>query len=205
MKEFFPPTGAHPAADAGSRAGAARAVRDTPRTLNLGCGRNHAAGALNLDFNSDTNPDVVHDLNSLPWPLPANHFTEVLAYDVVEHLDDVMAAFGEIHRVCRRGAMVRVTVPHFSCPNAYTDPTHRHVFTYFTPDYIAGTHEDYSYYTGKKFRVLRRQLIFWPTFLNKLVWRLANRYPMGYEMRWAWMFPALFLSFELEVLKESAD
>jgi hypothetical protein len=33
------------------------------------------------------------------------------------------------------------------------------------------------------------------------VWRLANRYPAAYERRWAWIFPAWYLYFELEVDK----
>jgi SAM-dependent methyltransferase len=181
-----------------------REVRDARRpaggTLNLGCGHRRVAGAVNLDITEVTGPEVVHDLNVLPWPFPDDCFEEVLASDVVEHLDDVMAAFEEIHRICRDGAIVRVAVPHFSCANAYTDPTHRHVFGYFTPEYFAGANE-FSYYTSARFRVVRRQLVFRPTLLNRLVWRLANRHPDRYELRWAWMFPALFLSFDLEVVK----
>jgi hypothetical protein len=44
-------------------------------------------------------------------------------------------------------------------------------------------------------------IIFASTLLNRLVWRIANRWPAGYERRWAWMFPAWFLYFELEVVK----
>jgi SAM-dependent methyltransferase len=182
--------------------GATRTTQDESTVLNLGCGLSHVAGAVNLDVTTETKPDVVHDLNLRPWPFESDRFEEVLAHDVVEHLDDVIGTFEEIHRVCRDGAIVRVSVPHFSCANAYTDPTHLHLFGYFTPDYIAGTKAEFAYYTTAKFRIRHRQIIFWPTLVNKLVWRLANRSPMRYEMRWAWMFPALFLSFELEVVKK---
>jgi hypothetical protein len=40
--------------------------------------------------------------------------------------------------------------------------------------------------------------------VNKLVWRLARRAPAAYERRYAWMFPAWFLSFELVVIKGNA-
>jgi hypothetical protein len=43
--------------------------------------------------------------------------------------------------------------------------------------------------------------VFYPTLANKLVHRLANRRPQAYERRWAWMFPAWFLSIELEAVK----
>lgn len=171
--------------------------------LNLGCGRKRVEGAVNLDVTPDTGPDVLHDLNRRPWPLPDNHFREVIAHDVIEHLEDVMATFEEIHRISRDGAVVHISVPHFSSGNAYTDPTHRRFFGFFTLDYLTEAGE-YSFYTRARFRIRHRRIIFWPTLLNKLVWRLANRYPMWYELRWAWVFPALFLSFELEVVKKQS-
>jgi SAM-dependent methyltransferase len=182
-----------------SGGGVARAA-DLSDVLNLGCGRKHVEDAVNLDVTPETNPDVVHDLDLRPWPLPEGHFREVWAHDVVEHLGDVVATFEEIHRVCRDGAAVHVTVPHFSSGNAYTDPTHRHFFGYFTLDCLTEGAE-LSFYTRARFRLRRRSIIFYPTLLNKLVWRLANRYPAAYERRWAWVFPAFFLSFELEVVK----
>jgi SAM-dependent methyltransferase len=169
-------------------------------SLNLGCGRKHVAGAVNLDFNPETLPDVVHDLNQLPWPLPDDHFREVLAYDVIEHLDDFIPVMEEIHRVCRDRAVVRIAVPHFSSPEAYTDPTHRRYFGHLSFDYVTGEHE-LQFYTRVRFRKLHSRIIFWPTLVNKLVWRLANRHPAAYERRWAWMFPAWYLYFELEVRK----
>ena len=38
--------------------------------LNLGCGRKHLTGAINLDIHAETHPDVTHDLNRVPWPFP---------------------------------------------------------------------------------------------------------------------------------------
>lgn len=172
--------------------------------LNLGCGRKHIKGAVNLDITPDTSPDVVHDLNQRPWPLPSNHFREVLAADVIEHLDDVIASMEEIHRVCRPGAVVKISVPHFSCANAFTDPTHRHYFGYFSFHYVTGEHQ-FSFYTNSRFKRRASEIIFRPTPFNKIVRRLARANPSAYEQRWAWMFPAWFLWFELEVLKPAAS
>ena len=172
----------------------------TQEILNLGCGRRHMDGAVNLDVTSATSPDVVHDLNVRPWPFADDTFRRVVALDVVEHLDDVIATMEEIHRVCRDGALVEITVPHFSCGNAFTDPTHRHYFGAQSFHYVTGEH-NFSFYTAARFKRRRAQIVFRGSLLNKLIHRLANRYPEGYEARWAWMFPAWFLSFELEVLK----
>jgi SAM-dependent methyltransferase len=169
--------------------------------LNLGCGNKYMDGALNLDIASaKVSADIRHDLNVRPWPLPSNQFEQVYLLDVIEHLEDVVGTMEEVHRVSSPGAIVRITVPHFSCSNAFTDPTHRHYFGLFSFDYFTGEHE-FSFYTDKRFRTRTRQLIFYPSLINKLIWRLANRFPAAYEKRWAWMFPAWFLNFELEVLK----
>ncbi|HEY0404501.1 MAG TPA: methyltransferase domain-containing protein [Pyrinomonadaceae bacterium] len=169
--------------------------------LNLGCGLRHLPDAVNLDITPATNPDIVHDLNRLPWPFPDNHFREAQAFDVIEHLEDFIAVMEELHRVCRAGAIVSITVPHFSCANAFTDPTHRRQFGYFSMDYVTGDN-DIQFYTKARFKKLSSRMMFYPSLLNKLVWRLANRYPAAYERRWAWMFPAWYLHFKLETLKD---
>lgn len=168
--------------------------------LNLGSGRKPSPEAVNLDLTPDTDPDVIHDLNRHPWPFPDGRFGEVLAYDVIEHLGDVVATMEEIHRVCRDGAVVRVTLPHYSCANAFTDPTHRHYFGYFSFDCFSAD-SPISFYTRARFRIRDRKLWFYPSLVNKLTWRLARRFPAAYEQRWAWIFPAWFLYFELEVVK----
>ena len=112
----------------------------TRRTLNLGSGPRRIEGAVNLDVTSDTGPDVVHDLDEYPWPFDDDQFDTVVASDVIEHLDDIAAAMGELHRICARGAIVHINVPHFSSDGAYTDPTHRHYFGAFTFDYFSDSH-----------------------------------------------------------------
>lgn len=170
------------------------------KVLNLGCGRKRLAGALNLDFRPSAAADMVHDLDSIPWPLPDNQFETVVMQDSLEHLRDVVAVMEEVHRVCINGALVRIATPHFSSSNSFTDPTHLHHFGYFSFDYFTGDHE-FDFYTGRRFRRRKVEIVFHPTPVNKLIWRIANRYPQGYERRWAWIFPAWFLSVELEAVK----
>ena len=58
-------------------------------------------------------------------------------------------------------------------------------------------------YSTARFRQRQATIVFQPSLLNKLVHRLANRFVVPYEERWAWIFPAWFLYFELETLKAS--
>ncbi len=97
-----------------------------PNRLNLGCGRKKDPKAVNLDITPATDPDVVHDLNVRPWPFPDDRFEAVAMYDVIEHLGDLVGVMEELHRVCRPGAVVAITTPHFSSANSFADPTHRH-------------------------------------------------------------------------------
>lgn len=170
------------------------------RILNLGCGRKPLPGAVNLDCSPRVSPDVVHDLNVRPWPFADGEFEQVQAFDVIEHLDDVPATMEELHRICRHGAAVEITVPHFSSANAFMDPTHRHFFSHATFRYFEDGHP-LAFYSAARFRIDRCNLIFTPGLVNRVVRVLANRYPAAYESRWAWMFPAWFLSVRLSAVK----
>jgi SAM-dependent methyltransferase len=175
-------------------------MSDAADVLNLGSGRQKMAGAVNLDVSDQVEADVVHDLARLPWPLPSDRFREVHAQDVIEHLRDTVRVMEEISRVCRNGAVVHITVPHFSSANAYTDPTHCQFFSYFSFDYFNADHA-LGFYSTARFKRKRAQIVFYPTLLNKIVHRVANRWPQAYERRWAWIFPAWLLSIDLEVIK----
>jgi SAM-dependent methyltransferase len=175
----------------------------TKQILNLGCGRKKIVGAVNLDVTSETEPDVVHNLDKAPWPFRDDSFDEVHAYDVIEHTKDIVVTMSEIHRVCRHGAAVNITVPHFSSFGAFTDPTHRHFFGRFTFDYFSEDHP-LNFYSGARFRPRTVRLVFHPTLFNKIVWRVANRYPRFYERRLTWMLPAWFIYADLEVVKHPA-
>jgi SAM-dependent methyltransferase len=173
----------------------------TGRTrLHLGCGLRYDPEAVNVDMVPLEKVDVLHNLNEIPWPFPDNRFESVEMRDVLEHLDSTLTVLEEIHRVCKPGARVHIIVPHFSSNGAYTDLTHRRFFAALTFDYLTEGHPQ-AFYTTCRFSIENRQIVFRPTLLNKVVWRFANRYPQLYEERWAWMFPAWFISLDLIALK----
>lgn len=167
--------------------------------LNLGSGRGKAIpGAVTVDRCGETDPDIVHDLDRFPWPFPDAAFDVIHCRDVLEHLADLPRALEEIHRIGRPGGRVHITTPHFSCANAYTDPTHRQRLGYFSFD-IFNAQDPLAYCSRARFGVVRRTLIFHPGLKNVLVWRLANRWPAFYEKHLTWILPAWFLSLELEI------
>ncbi len=73
------------------------------KIFDLGCGLNKLPGAVGVDIRPGPEVDVIHDLNVYPWPFADNEFDFVHASNILEHLDDVVQAVEEIHRITRPG------------------------------------------------------------------------------------------------------
>ncbi|MGA2384879.1 MAG: class I SAM-dependent methyltransferase [Gemmatimonadales bacterium] len=178
----------------------APAITDLAK-LNIGAGRSdHLAGAVRLDIARAVHPHVVADLDAGGLPFKAGCFDAVGAYDVVEHVEDLVALMEEIHRVLRPDGVVYITTPHFSSANAFTDPTHRRALSLRSFDYFDGAHP-LAYYSAARFRIRTARLFFKGRVLGRLFFRVAQRWPAWYEERLAWLFPAWFLYFELVAVK----
>ncbi|MGB7441358.1 MAG: methyltransferase domain-containing protein [Coleofasciculaceae cyanobacterium] len=172
------------------------------KTLSIGCGRKPSRPNLvRLDISSDVEPDIVWNLGKFPYPFDESSFSEIECFDVIEHLSDIPKTMEELHRILEPGGLLKVTTPHFSCANSYIDPTHQHHLSYFSFDYFSDEHS-LSYYSQARYRIKCRHLQFQGGRFNKsILSRLANNFPKTYEQRWAWVFPAWFLYFELEPIK----
>jgi SAM-dependent methyltransferase len=169
------------------------------RLLDVGCGSKKHPGAVGIDLSPETDADVVHDLEVLPWPLDDDSFDEVLLQDVIEHLRDPYAVFAEIHRIARPRARVRLRTPHFSSALAYSDPTHVH---YFSAAAIRALAEPgFAHYSATRFRVVHVTLDLWLPFRLLGIAALANRWPDTYEKYLAFRFPAMNIRAEFEVDK----
>jgi len=174
---------------------------NTKRILDLGSGLDRCiVDALTVDKVADTKPDIIHDLDVYPWPFQDSYFEEVYCLDTIEHLRDVVGTMDEIYRIARGGARVHITTPHFSCSNSYTDPTHLHHLGVFSFDYFTGANQ-WHFYSKSRFKKIDMRLNFHNNMKNRLVRRLANRFPAFYEEHLTWIFPAWYTSFELEVIK----
>ena len=54
--------------------------------LNLGCGTNKLEGFVNVDVEPASEPDMVVDLDILPWPFEDSSAEEIQLNHVLEHL-----------------------------------------------------------------------------------------------------------------------
>jgi hypothetical protein len=104
---------------------------DTALRLNLGCGEHHKDGCINVDKYG--NPDVLHDLETFPWPWEDNSVQEVELNHVLEHLGESAAVYfriiKELYRICKAGAKIHIGVPHPRHDDFINDPTHVRVVT----------------------------------------------------------------------------
>lgn len=86
-----------------------------------------------VDQYPECKPDTVWDLNKTPWPYGSDNFTEVHAYEVLEHLgrqgDPVsfFAHFSEIWRILKPHGHLFATVPSVQSRWAWGDPSHTRV------------------------------------------------------------------------------
>lgn len=173
--------------------------------LDIGCGVRKRCGAIGMDINPRVSPDVLHDLNEIPYPFKDSTFNEIYADNIIEHLNDIIKVVEELHRIGKPGALVKIFVPYFRAKWAFIDPTHKHFFTvesfsYFDPDHV---HSKLYPYSSKKFKV--EKLIFNEKIISKGMtgWfkNIANRYPLRYENCLSHLFPLDELTFCLRVIK----
>lgn len=96
--------------------------------LNLGCGNRKMPGFVNVDSTPTCGPDLVHDLEKMPWPWATGTVEEIKLIHVLEHLgqtsDVFLSIVKELYRVCRDGARIEIIVPHPRSDFYLWDPTH---------------------------------------------------------------------------------
>ena len=156
--------------------------------------------AVTLDIDPEHNPDIVHDLNVVPFPFKDNQFTEIVCHHVLEHLNDLFPAMQEIHRICAPKGLVYIEVPHYSSWCANT-PEHKLRYNYFGFDgYIEDGRN--RWLKGKKFKLIKREITFHRAFRKFFLHKIFNYYPLAYERFWTYICPAEHLKVWLEPIKD---
>ena len=109
----------------------------TMEKLNLGAGEFIMEGFINVDISAREGVDVVHNLDTFPYPFKDNEFDYIIMRHVIEHLNNTVEAMGEIYRICKKDGMVKISFPYHSHPNAWVDPTHKKCLTEETMRYFS--------------------------------------------------------------------
>ena len=185
-------------------------MMESKTILDVGCGNNKRKNAIGIDSNSNTQADVVHDLDVFPYPFPDNQFEEIYLTNCIEHLNDIVKVMEELHRIGKLGCTITIEAPYFSGQDAFSDPTHKHFFTSRTFDYFTGDFPEFSFYSSKaRFKKLGFKIDFWK--IHKLggirlqnyigLGWLANRCTGFYEKFLAFIFPAQSIRYSLKIIK----
>ena len=157
--------------------------------------------------------DVVHDLDCYPWPFAEGAFDRVVCRHVLAHLQDVVRAMEELHRIIRPGGVAEIVTPHFSSDNAFTDITSRWFFGYRSMDYFCVDRKCNYRYGHAVFQLLEVRISFRQAAVFESAERkpnplkaiglesLINRFPRFYEHFLAFVLRANEVYFRLRVVK----
>jgi len=99
----------------------------------LGCGYKAQDGFVRVDHDARTVPDICHNLEVFPWPIPDESAEEIRMIHVLEHLcplpEDYKRLWQEMYRICVPAAKIHIEVPHWRHNNFHHDPTHVRAIT----------------------------------------------------------------------------
>jgi len=141
--------------------------------FNMGCGNSRIEDFVNVDSSSACSPDIVFDLETLPWPWDAAVADVVLFNHSMEHMGQNPKVFlgimTELYRICKHGAEIQINVPHPRHDHFIGDPTHVRPITPITlslfdkeqNDYwrkIGAANTPFAQYLGVNFKTTSTQL-----------------------------------------------
>lgn len=166
--------------------------------LNLGCEDQILDGFVNIDIEPRKGV-VVYDLNKLPLPFKDNSVDYILCSHLLEHINNPINFMLELHRICKKGAVIDLYVPHFSGFTAYSDLTHiRPGFSYFSFGEKWVNKPLYNKFKVERKINFTRVNYAW---LNYILNPLINLSPIFYERFLCYLIPSTEIKFRLEVLK----
>ena len=141
----------------------------TGLTLNLGSGKDARPDCINADIRSDVGADWVVDISKLSYGEVVKHgdqevtikpfcFEKILAFDVLEHIPDLVQAMTNCRDLLLDGGEMHIHVPYDLSYGAWQDPTHLRAFNEKSWAYYCEWHwylgwEDRFYMTNLEFRL----------------------------------------------------
>lgn len=107
--------------------------------LNLGSGKDWRKDCLNADSQAAKNPDWVVDISRVKFgeligtrfgdlKIRPAMFDQILAFDVLEHIPDLVSAMTNCKDLLKTGGQMHIHVPYDLSLGAWQDPTHVRAF-----------------------------------------------------------------------------
>lgn len=110
--------------------------------LDIGCGESKQKNFVGLDRRPLKGVDIVHDLESFPYPLPDECCLTIVGSHIIEHIKPWLTIdlLNELWRIMKLGGQLALSTPYAGSTGFWQDPTHCNgcvaaTFQYFDPHY----------------------------------------------------------------------
>lgn len=177
--------------------------------IDFGCGNNklrlEGCKVIGLDYLPGKDVDIISRFDDcLTLPFKSNSFDGAYLSHVLEHVKEPVLLLEEIRRICKKGALVVIRVPHYSNPRTY-EIYHKSHFSYYSLDPLT-TDKSRSAEVRPFFEITKRTFVMLPIKRVFIPWQkigevIANCFPNLYEALFHVLWPAYEIVFELKVRK----
>ena len=119
--------------------------------LDVGCGFNKNPGFIGMDKRAVDGVDIIHDAESLPWPLKDESCAVVVMSHLIEHIKPWLQidVIDECWRVLEVGGQLAIATPYATSFGYSQDPTHCAPWNEATPTYFWPGEPLYEVYRPK--------------------------------------------------------
>lgn len=168
-----------------------------------------------IDLIPGPDVDIVSDIFDYLSTLPDSSVYLIQSSHFLEHIASLDLLFNEFSRVLMPSGMMQHTVPHFSNPYYYSDPTHIRMFGLYTMCYMCQSslfiRSVPSYSRISLLRLSKVRITFKPprflaifALLGLPFQLIVNRFSLLqeiYEYCGCWIFPCSEITYSIESLK----
>lgn len=119
--------------------------------LNIGSGFTRIEGFTNVDYVQHTDDkgnqytDVLCNIEKEPLPFEDNSIDEIAAYEVLDHVENLIFVMNEMWRVLKPEGLLKGKLPREGGRGALADPTHKRIIITDTFDYFTGVNRHKSF------------------------------------------------------------
>jgi len=125
--------------------------------LDVGCGFNKQKGYIGLDIRKIKTTDILHDAEVVPYPLPRESCSTILASHLIEHIcpKKFMSVMEEWHNLLEPDGQLLIATPYGKSYGFYQDPTHCNHCVEATWQYFDPSYPLYNVYKPKPWKLER--------------------------------------------------
>lgn len=132
--------------------------------LDIGCGENKQQGFIGMDARDLECVDIIHDLESFPYPIPDESCNKILGSHIFEHIKPWLSIdmLNELWRIMKWDGSLILTMPYAGSKGYWQDPTHCNGCTEATFQYFDPKYPLYNIYKPSKWKLKKESPTYRP-------------------------------------------